>query len=57
MAPNYEDERPPGAGLLWDRQAWQASIRECKAIERRHDAEVVFGHDPDQHERVLEGWP
>jgi len=53
---NYEHERPLGAGLLRDRQAWQESIQLLKELERRHDAEVIYGHDPDQHQRVLDGW-
>jgi len=57
LAAHYEAERPLGASLLRDRQAWEDSIRWLKDLERRHDAEVVFGHDPDQLERVLAGWP
>ncbi|WP_248517261.1 N-acyl homoserine lactonase family protein [Salinarchaeum laminariae] len=53
---NYHDERPLGASLLRDRQAWTESIRTLQDLERRHDATVIYGHDPDQHERVLEGW-
>ncbi|GAB3688974.1 N-acyl homoserine lactonase family protein [Salinarchaeum chitinilyticum] len=56
LSANYEDERPLGASLLRDRQAWEDSIRTLKDLERRHDAEVIYGHDPDQHERVLAGW-
>jgi len=54
---NYRDEHPPGGGLLRDRQAWAESIHTLKELERRHDAEVVYGHDPDQRERIEAGWP
>ena len=57
LAVNYEEERPLGAGLLRDRQAWEESIRTLKELEGRHDAEVVYGHDPDQRERIEAGWP
>jgi len=53
---NYRDEQPLGGSLLRDRQAWEASIHTLKELERRHDAEVVYGHDPDQREAILEGW-
>jgi N-acyl homoserine lactone hydrolase len=57
VAANYEREHPPGPGLLRDRPRWQDSIRTLKDLERRHDAELVYGHDPDQVETVLDGWP
>ncbi|MFB6075401.1 MAG: N-acyl homoserine lactonase family protein [Haloarculaceae archaeon] len=57
VAANHEDGRPPGGSLLWDRQRWEASRRWVADLERRHDATVVYGHDPDQHEMVLSGWP
>ena len=57
VAANYEREHPPGPGLLRDRLAWKDSIRRLKNLERRHDAEVIYGHDPDQIDRILDGWP
>jgi N-acyl homoserine lactone hydrolase len=57
LAANYEREQPLGAGLLWNRQAWHESIRTLKDIERRQDAEVIYGHDPEQLETITDGWP
>lgn len=54
VAANYEHEHPMGRDLLWSRPEWEASLRRCKDLERRHDATVVFGHDPDQFERFDE---
>lgn len=52
---NYEDEVPLGAGLLWSQRHWFESLQEIKELQRRHDAEVVYGHDPEQYE-ALSGW-
>jgi glyoxylase-like metal-dependent hydrolase (beta-lactamase superfamily II) len=52
---NYEEEIPLGAGLLWSRRHWFESLRLIEELERRHDAEVVYGHDPEQY-ASLEGW-
>lgn len=56
-ATNYHDEVPLGAGLLWNGDKWYQNLQFCKDIERRHDAELVFGHDPDQMDRIGAGWP
>lgn len=32
------------------------SLRRIEEIQRRHDAEVVYGHDPEQFEAIREGW-
>lgn len=32
------------------------SLRRTEAIQRRHDAEVVYGHDPEQFAAIREGW-
>jgi N-acyl homoserine lactone hydrolase len=48
---------PQGAGLLHDRQAWEDSVARLRDLRRRHDATVVYGHDPDQREQIVEGWP
>ncbi|WP_254545789.1 N-acyl homoserine lactonase family protein [Halomarina pelagica] len=53
---NYEDEIPLGAGLLWSNTDWFESLQRIKDLERRHDAEVVYGHDPEQFERIASGW-
>lgn len=51
---NYRDAHPMGRDLLWSRPEWEASLRGCREYERRHDALVVYGHDPDQVERLPE---
>lgn len=56
MGRNYHDEEALGAGLLWDRVAWRESLDYLKEMERRHDAELVFGHDPDQIDEIEDGW-
>lgn len=55
QAENYEEEMPLGAGLLWSQRHWFETLQRIKDLERRHDAEVVYGHDPDQYE-ALSGW-
>lgn len=56
VAPNYEDERPMATSLLWNNRAWFESLKRLKDLERRHDADVLFGHDLDQLGAVGEGW-
>ncbi|WP_418281424.1 N-acyl homoserine lactonase family protein [Halorubrum sp. DTA98] len=56
MAENYESEVPLGGSLLWGKTEWFESLRRLESIERRHDAEVVYGHDPDQFEAMRPGW-
>jgi N-acyl homoserine lactone hydrolase len=53
---NYEDEAPLGAGLLWGKTEWFDSLQRIKSIERRHDAEIVYGHGPAQFEAIRDGW-
>ncbi|MFB6134084.1 MAG: N-acyl homoserine lactonase family protein, partial [Halanaeroarchaeum sp.] len=53
---NYVDEVPLGAGLLWSKPHWKDSLSLLKDLERRHDAEVVYGHDPEQFEEIRSGW-
>jgi glyoxylase-like metal-dependent hydrolase (beta-lactamase superfamily II) len=55
-ADNYERMQPMGPGLIWDRRSWFDSLRRIHDLERRTDAEVVFGHDTDQIEAVGDGW-
>lgn len=52
---NYAEDVPLGPTLLWDRPAWRESKRWLKDLERRHDATVFCGHDPDDFERLRRG--
>ena len=56
QTPNFEEEIPLGAGLLWGKRPWFESLRRIEELQRRHDAEVVYGHDPEQFEAIREGW-
>lgn len=56
MAENYEDEIPLGGPLTWGKTEWRESLRRIQSLERRHDAEVIFGHDPAQVEAIKPGW-
>jgi glyoxylase-like metal-dependent hydrolase (beta-lactamase superfamily II) len=51
---NYEDGHPMGRDLLHSRPDWEASRRRARDIEARRDALVVYGHDPEQVERLPE---
>jgi N-acyl homoserine lactone hydrolase len=53
---NYEDEVPLGAGLLWSHRHWFRSLKQLKDLERRHDAQVVYGHDLDQFQGLSGSW-
>jgi len=57
MEPNYEDEEPMGGELLWSKRHWYESLRRVKEIERRENAEVYCGHDPDHAEQLADGLP
>ncbi|MFB6172302.1 MAG: N-acyl homoserine lactonase family protein [Haloarculaceae archaeon] len=57
VAENYERGRPPGPGILWDREHWFESLHRLQELERRHDAELVYGHEVDQMDAILDGWP
>lgn len=52
LAANYEEGVPPGGDLLWSKPAWKDSLRQLQALERTHDATVVYGHDPDVIEQI-----
>ena len=52
---NYEDGRSMGASLLYDSRANDDSLAFLKDLERRYDARVLYGHDPEQFERVRGG--
>ncbi|WP_254840239.1 N-acyl homoserine lactonase family protein [Natronomonas marina] len=49
---NYEEGHSMGASLLYDSRAAADSIEFLRDVERRHDARVLYGHDPDQFERL-----
>lgn len=53
---NYEDEIALGAHLLWGKQHWFESLQLIKNLQRKHDAEVIYGHDPDQFATIQDGW-
>ncbi len=55
LRPNYDDELPLGAGLLWSKRDWFDSLQRLKERERIHDASVFCGHDPDDAERLKGG--
>ena len=55
LAPNYEEGRSMGASLLYDSRAYEESREFLKDLERRYDARVIYGHDPDQFERIRDG--
>lgn len=57
VADNYADEHPAGPGILWDRNNWRASIHALKDLARKHDADVIYGHEPSQLETITAGWP
>jgi len=52
LAPNYEQGREMGASLVYDSRAWHESLRKLKERERRSEATVLYGHDPDQFETL-----
>ena len=56
MDENYEEGTPLGGPLVWGKTEWTESMNRIRELERRHDAEVVFGHDPAQFESIRPGW-
>ena len=56
MDENYEAGTPLGGPLVWGKTEWAESMNRIRELERRHDAEVVFGHDPEQFEAIQPGW-
>ncbi|MEF8780454.1 MAG: N-acyl homoserine lactonase family protein [Haloferacaceae archaeon] len=52
LAENYEEGRSMGSSLVYDSRAWARSRRKLLDRERRTDATVLYGHDPDQFERL-----
>lgn len=53
---NYAQSRPPGPGLVSNREMWFESLARVKDRVRRTDAEVIYGHDAEQLDHILEGW-
>jgi N-acyl homoserine lactone hydrolase len=53
---NYAEEVPLGPGLLDSRPDWFESLQTLKEIQRRTDADVLFGHDRDRFESFEGGW-
>ena len=52
LAENYEEGREMGASLVYDSRAWTRSRRKLLERERRSSATVIYGHDPEQFERL-----
>lgn len=52
LAENYEEGRAMGSSLVYDSRAWVRSRQKLLDRERRTDATVLYGHDPDQFERL-----
>lgn len=52
LAANYEAGRSMGASLIHDTAALSESLRRLRERERRTDATVLYGHDPEQFERL-----
>ena len=53
---NYTEEIPLGPGLLWSERDWYESLDWLKEEERRHDADVLYGHDRERFESFDGGW-
>ena len=52
LAPNYEAGREMGTSLVHDSRAWERSLRTLRERERRSGATVLYGHDPEQFDRL-----
>ena len=52
VAENYEEEREMSASLVHDSRAWHESRRVLEEAERRTNATVLYGHDPEQFENL-----
>lgn len=53
---NYTDEVPLGPGLLWSDRDWFESLQWLKELQRRTDADVLYGHDRERFESFDGGW-
>lgn len=52
LGANYEQGRSMGASLLYDSRAWAESRRKLQEVERQTGARVLYGHDPEQFDRL-----
>ena len=48
VAENYEEGHEMSASLVHDSRAWRESRRKLRDRERRTEATVLYGHDPEQ---------
>lgn len=55
LAPNFEADRSMGASLLYDSRAVAENNRRLRELQRRAGGTVLYGHDPDQFERLRGG--
>jgi len=53
---NYDQGRLMGGQLLWSNRDWHESLRTVKDLERRHDAQVLCGHAPEDLEALQNGF-
>ncbi|WP_277552893.1 N-acyl homoserine lactonase family protein [Halobaculum limi] len=51
---NYAEGAPLGPGLLWSEPDWRESLETLKELERRTDADVLYGHDLDRFEELAD---
>ena len=51
---NFTEGVPLGPGLLWSDPDWRESRETLLELRRRHDADVLFGHDLDRFEELAE---
>ncbi|MFC7070667.1 N-acyl homoserine lactonase family protein [Halobaculum lipolyticum] len=49
---NYAEGVPLGPGLLWSDRDWRESLETLRELERRHDADVLYGHDLERFETL-----
>jgi len=49
---NYAEGAPLGPGLLWSEGDWRESLETLRELERRTDADVLYGHDLDRFEEL-----
>jgi len=52
VAANYEGA-PMATSLIWDTQAWRASLSRSRDIQRETGADVLLGHDLDRFQELL----
>lgn len=53
---NFEDEIPPGPGLVWSQQHWFESLQKLKEMQRKLGANVYAGHGPDDWKTIQKKW-